>query len=318
MELVRGAHNLKPGHRPCVATIGNFDGIHRGHQAVIEALHQAGRRLGLPTTVMLFEPQPREFFAPERAPGRITRLRDKLRVLADLGVERTVCLRFDARLAGLAAEDFVQSLIVDGLGARFLMVGDDFRFGHQRRGDFGMLEAAARQHAFELQRMPTVSFRDERVSSTRVRAALAAGDLALAEALLGRRLRISGRVVRGEALGRQLGWPTANLRFGQHPPPMRGIFNVAVHGIQDQPLPGVASLGTRPTVNGIETLLETYLLDFDGDLYGRHIDVELLAWQRPEVSFEGLDALSRQIDADVTAARAWFEDHGYPPVSNAG
>ncbi len=318
MELVRGAHNLRPGHRPCVATIGNFDGIHRGHRAVIDALHQAGHRLGLPTTVVLFEPQPREFFAPASAPGRITRLRDKLRVLASLGVERTLCLRFDARLAGQSAERFIDDLVVGGLGARFLMVGDDFRFGHKRQGDYAMLEAAAAPGGFELRRMPTVSEGGERISSTRVRAALAAGDLDLAQTLLGRRLRISGRVVRGAALGRQLGWPTANLRFGAQPPPMRGIFNVLVHGLGRVPRPGVASLGTRPTVNGIETLLETYLLDFEGDLYGRHIDVELLAWQRPEVNFDGVEALSRQIAADVAAARAWFEHHGYLPVSNAG
>lgn len=317
MELVRGAHNLLARHRPCVATIGNFDGIHRGHRAVIESLHEAGRRLGLPTTVVLFEPQPREFFAPDRSPGRITRLREKLQVLDDLGVERTVCLHFDARLANQSAEDFIQSLLIDGLGVRFLMVGDDFRFGHQRRGDYAMLQSAAEAHGFELRRMPTVSHQGERVSSTRVRTALANGDLDLAEAMLGRRLRISGRVVRGEALGRQLGWPTANLRFGHYPPPMRGIFNVLVHGV-GAPWPGVASLGTRPTVNGVETLLETYLIDFKGDLYGRHIDVELLAWQRPEQNFEGLEALTRQIAADVSAARSWFADHGYLPASNAG
>ncbi len=317
MELVRGAHNLHPAHRPCVATIGNFDGIHRGHQAVIEALHAAGKRLNLPATVVVFEPQPREFFTPDRAPGRITRLRDKLRILAELGVERTLCLRFDARLAAQSAEAFIQDLLIDGLGVRFLMVGDDFRFGHQRRGDFLMLSDAANAQGFELEHMPTVSHDGERVSSTRVRAALSAGDLATSEALLGRRLRISGRVVRGQALGRELGWPTANLRFGKQTPPMRGIFNVAVHGLGPVRL-GVASLGTRPTVNGVETLLETYLLDFNETIYGQHIDVELLAWQRDEAHFEGLEALKTQIAADVTAARAWFVDHGYLPVTTAG
>ena len=318
MELVRGAHNLKVRHRPSVATIGNFDGIHRGHRSVIETLQAAGQRLGLPTTVVIFEPQPREFFAPNNAPGRITRLRDKLRVLASLGVDRTLCLRFDARLAAQSAEDFIQDLIVDGIGARFLMVGDDFRFGHRRRGDYGMLEEAARHQGFELQRMPTISHEGERVSSSRVRRSLAAGDMAMTEALLGRRLSISGRVVRGQALGRQLGWPTANLRFGHQPPPMRGIFNVLVHGLADQPWPGVASLGTRPTVNGVETLLETYLLDFSGDIYGRTISVELLEWQRPETDFRGLDALSEQIAADVASARQWFQTQGYTIPDRAG
>ncbi len=317
MELVRGAHNLHARHRPCVATIGNFDGIHRGHQAVIESLHAAADRLQLPATVVLFEPQPREFFTPDRAPGRITQLRDKLRVLAALGVERTVCLRFDARLAAEPAEDFIQRLLVDGLGVRFLMVGDDFRFGHQRRGDYAMLEAAAGQYGFELERMPTLRHGDARISSTRVRDALAAGDLATAEALLGRRLRISGRVIRGQALGRTLGWPTANIRFAQHPPPMRGIFNVAVHGL-GRPMPGVASLGTRPTVNGVETLLETYLLDFSGDLYGRYLEIELLAHQRDEENFVGLEALKEQIAADVAAARQWFDHHADWNIRTAG
>jgi len=317
MELVRGRHNLQAKHRPCVATIGNFDGIYRGHQAVIESLHAAGKRLGLPTTVVIFEPQPREFFTPEQAPGRVTQLRDKLRVLESYGVERTVCLRFNRRLAQQSAEDFIQSVIINGLGVQFLMVGDDFRFGHQRRGDFAMLAEAAAQEGFELERMPTVTHGDSRVSSTRVRRTLESGDLAGAEALLGRRLRITGRVVRGEALGRQLGWPTANLRFAQQPPPMRGIFNVAVHGL-GAVRPGVASLGTRPTVNGVETLLETYLLDYSGDLYGRYIGVELLAWQRGEEHFDGLDALKNQIAADVAAARTWFSQNGYTIQTNAG
>lgn len=317
MELVRGRHNLLARHRPCVATIGNFDGVHRGHGAVLDALHAASRRTGLPATVVVFEPQPREFFAPNSAPGRITRLRDKLRLLNDAGAKRTLCLRFDANLAQLSAEHFIDSLLLKALDVRFLMVGDDFRFGHQRRGDFAMLEAAAAAHGFELQRMPTVEHNGERVSSTRIRSALAAGDLELAEALLGRRLRISGRVVRGQALGRQLGWPTANLRFGQQPPPMRGIFNVAVHGLGPV-RPGVASLGTRPTVNGVETLLETYLLDFQGDIYGRYIEVELLSRQRDEERFESLQILQERISADVESARAWFYDHGYLPMTNAG
>jgi riboflavin kinase/FMN adenylyltransferase len=317
MELIRGAHNLQRRHRPSVATIGNFDGIHRGHQAVIEALHAAGRRLGLPTTVILFEPQPREFFTPDRAPGRVTRLREKLQILESLGVERTLCLRFDRRLANEPAEDFIRRLLVDALDVRFLMVGDDFRFGHQRRGDFGMLRSAAQTFGFELERMPTVHHGGERVSSTRVRQALEAGDLALAESLLGRRVRIAGRVVRGQQLGRDLGWPTANIGFGGHPPPMRGIFNVAVHGL-GAVRPGVASLGTRPTVNGVETLLETYLLDFSGDLYGRSIEVEFLAHQRGEERFDGLEALQQQIAADVAAARTWFVDHGYLKANSAG
>jgi len=311
MELVRGGHNIRPGHRPCVATIGNFDGVHRGHQAVLAALREAAGRYRLPATVITFEPHPREYFAPDSAPGRITRLRDKLQLLEAAGAERVICLAFGRRLASQSAEAFIDELLVDALGVRYLMVGDDFRFGQGRRGDFGMLAAAAEAHGYELERMPTVGEGGERVSSTRVRAALADGDLAAAERLLGRRYRVSGRVARGEALGRELGWPTANLRFGRRPPPMRGIYTVTVHGL-GAPRPGVASLGTRPTVNGRETLLETHLLDFAGDLYGRHIAVEFLAHQRDEARFDDLDALREQIARDAEVARDWFRRHGVP------
>lgn len=311
MELVRGGHNLRPRHRPCVATIGNFDGVHRGHQAVLGALREAAGRHRLPATVITFEPHPREYFTPDRAPGRITRLRDKLRLLAACGVERTVCLTFDRRLAAQSAEGFIRELLHGALGVRYLMVGDDFRFGQGRRGDFAMLADAAAACGYELARMPTVSQGGERVSSTRVRAALEAGALELAAGLLGRRYRVSGRVARGEALGRELGWPTANLRFGRRPPPLRGIYTVTVHGL-GAPRPGVASLGTRPTVNGRETLLETHLLDFAGDLYGRHIAVEFLAHQREEARFDDLEALREQIARDAEVARDWFRRHGVP------
>lgn len=309
--LVRGAHNLRPRHRPCVATIGNFDGVHRGHRAVLAALGEAAARYQLPATVITFEPHPREYFAPERAPGRLTRLRDKLRLLAAAGAERVLCLRFDARLAQQSAENFIAQLLVEALGVRYLMVGDDFRFGRGRRGDFSLLAAAAREYGYELARMPTVNHGGERVSSTRVREALAAGALDTAAELLGGRYRVTGRVARGEALGRELGWPTANLRFGRWPPPMRGIYTVAVHGL-GAPRPAVASLGTRPTVHGRETLLETHLLDFQGDLYGRHIGVEFLAHQRDETRFDDLEALREQIARDADVARDWFRRHGVP------
>ncbi|PWG65150.1 bifunctional riboflavin kinase/FAD synthetase [Sediminicurvatus halobius] len=311
MEFVRGSHNLRPRHRPCVATIGNFDGVHRGHQAVLSALGEAAARHRLPATVITFEPHPREFFAPERAPGRLTRLRDKLRLLARAGAERVLCLRFDQRLAAQPAEAFIRELLVEALGVRYLMVGDDFRFGRGRQGDFNLLAQAAGELGYELERMPTVRDEGGRVSSTRVREALAAGDLGTAASLLGRRYQVSGRVARGEALGRELGWPTANLRFGGRPPPMRGIYTVAVHGL-GAPRPGVASLGVRPTVNGRETLLETHLFDFSGDLYGRHLVVEFLAHQREELRFDDLEALRTQIARDAEQARDWFRCHGLP------
>lgn len=308
MELIRGWHNLRARHRGCVATIGNFDGVHRGHQAVLSTLRQEAQALGLPSMVIIFEPQPLEYFQPQAAPPRLTQLRSKLRALEAAGVDRVLCLQFGRRLAQMPAETFIDDLLVARLGVRFLMVGDDFRFGHGRRGDYAMLQAAGAEHGFRTVRMPTVHEDSERVSSTRLRKALAEGDLAAAENLLGRRYSICGRIVRGQALGRNLGYPTANIAFQRPPPPLHGVFVVQVTGLREQPWPGVASLGTRPTVNGTRTLLEVHLFDFKGDLYGRHLEVEFLQRLRGEERFDSLEALRVQMDQDAAAARAYFSN----------
>jgi riboflavin kinase/FMN adenylyltransferase len=309
MEFIRGWHNLKPRHRGCVATIGNFDGVHLGHQAVIGQLAETGQELGLPSQVILFEPQPQEFFQPGSAIPRLTRLREKLLALRRYSVDRVLCLRFDAEFAALEPEQFIQRLLVDGLQVRYLVVGDDFRFGHRRRGDFAMLAEAGRKHGFQVVNMHTVTIDDERVSSTRIRAALARGDLALAEKLLGRPYRMCGRVARGDKLGRTLGFPTANIVLHRKMTPIQGIFAVEVFGLKTEPLPGAANIGTRPTVGGTRTLLEVHLLDFNADIYGAYVHVNFLRKFRDEKRFESLDELRRWIEKDVADVRAFFQEY---------
>jgi riboflavin kinase/FMN adenylyltransferase len=312
MELIRGLHNLKPHHRGCVATIGNFDGVHLGHQAVIGQLAEKSQELRLPTLVMLFEPQPLEFFRPAEAPGRLMRLREKLQALRRYSVDRVLLCRFDARFAAMIAEQFIERILVHGLGVRYLVVGDDFRFGAQRRGDFAMLERAGRQHGFQVVNMHTFGIEGERVSSTRVRTALAAGDLEQAEKLLGRPYRMCGRVAHGNKLGRTLGIPTANIQLHRQTSPLHGIFFVEVFGLDREPLPGVASLGTRPTVGGTHMLLEVHLLDFDDDIYGRHVNVNFLHKLRDEQRFASIDELKAWIERDIAAARAYFAERDKP------
>lgn len=309
MEFIRGWHNLKPQHRGCVATIGNFDGAHLGHQAVIGQLAEKGQELGLPTQVILFEPQPQEFFQPQAAIPRLTRLREKLQALRRYSVDRVLCLRFDAEFAALEPEQFIQRLLVDGLKVRYLVVGDDFRFGRQRRGDFTMLVAAGRKHGFQVVNMHTVTIDDERVSSTRIRAALATGNLALAEKLLGRPYRMCGRVAHGDKLGRTLGFPTANIHLHRKVTPIKGIFAVEVFGLNTEPLAGAANIGTRPTVGGTRTLLEVHLLDFSDDIYGAYVHVNFLRKFRDEKRFNSLDELRHWIEKDVVDVRAFFQDY---------
>ncbi len=308
MQLIRGLHNLPAAPRGCALTIGNFDGVHRGHQAVLGQLQARASELGLPATVMVFEPTPQEYFAPDKAPPRLQRLRDKLTLFRELGVDRVVCLRFDRRLAERDAAAFVQDILIDGLGVRHLVIGDDFRFGRGRGGDFAFLRAAGREHGFEVVNTHTLADAGERVSSTRIREALAAGDLALAERLLGRPYRICGRVAPGRQRGRSIGFPTANVRLHRAKSPVRGVFAVRVHGLDARPLAGVANLGTRPTVCGNETVLETHLFDFDRDVYGRHVDVEFCRRLRDERKFESFDALKQQIQRDAEQARQFFSE----------
>lgn len=306
MELIRGLHNLRPRHRGCAATIGNFDGVHLGHQAVLGQLSERAAELGLPMVVVTFEPQPQEFFSPATAPPRLTRLREKLEALRRYAVERVLVLRFDTRLAALSADEFIQRVLVDGLDVRYLVVGDDFRFGQGRAGDFRLLQETGAREGFQVVNMHTFAVGGERVSSTRVRTALAQGDLEAAEALLGRPYRISGRVAAGEQRGRTIGFPTANIHLHRHQSPLQGVYAVELFGLEQEPLPGVANLGRRPTVGGTRLQLEVHLFDFDREIYGRNVHVNFLRRIRDERTFESFDALRRQIDADAAQARAFF------------
>lgn len=306
MELIRGIHNIRARHHGCVLTIGNFDGVHRGHQALLEQLKCEGQRLGLPVMVMIFEPQPLELFAADKAPARLTRLRDKARYLAEAGVDYLLCVKFDPRFAANTAQVFVAQLLVEKLGVKFLTVGDDFRFGAERQGDFQLLQQAGAEFGFDV--ISTDSFCDGglRISSTAIRQALYNDDLVLAEALLGHPYSISGRVVHGDELGRTIGFPTANLPLKRLVAPVKGVYAVDVYGLGPEPLPGVANIGTRPTVAGVRQQLEVHLLDVTMDLYGCHIDVVLRAKLRNEQRFASLDALKQQIAHDVVTARTFF------------
>lgn len=303
MEIIRDRSNLRPEHRGCAATIGNFDGVHVGHQAILSELRKQALMRGVPPVVVTFEPTPREYFAPQTAPPRLTGFREKYEMLDYHGIVRTLVLRFNAGLAALPAERFIKEILVDGLRVEYLVVGDDFRFGKDRAGDFRMLQAAGAKYGFDAAATPTQTHAGERVSSTRVRRALADGDLALASELLGRMYRMSGKVIRGDRIGRQLGYPTANLRRAQKRLPLSGIFLVRVYGLDGAPLYGMASAGTRPTVNGQHAQVEVYIFDFDRDIYGEHIEVEFLEKLREEEKFPDLETLREQIRLDVNEGR---------------
>lgn len=314
MKLMRGYQQRHFRPSGCVATIGNFDGIHLGHQAVLGQLAEKASELGLPSVVITFEPHPREFFRPDSVPMRLTGFREKMQTLRRYAVDRVLCLRFDRALADMSAREFIRRVLAESLGVRCLVIGGDFRFGHRREGDVAMLQAEGARAGFQVLVMRAFEIGGERVSSTRIRAALRQGDLETAEKLLGRCYRLSGRVVTGDQLGRRLGFPTSNIhlgrrafaRFGSRGTPLAGVFAVQVFGLDSEPLQGVANIGTRPTVGGTMRQLEVHLLDFSGDVYGRHVQVEFLARLRDEVRFETLDALKQQIRSDVARARDFF------------
>ena len=308
VKLIRGLHNLKAEHRGCVATIGNFDGVHLGHQRVLGQLAEKAAELHLPTVVIVFEPQPGEYFGSEQAPPRLTRFREKLEALSRYSVDRVLCLPFNAALAAMSAEDFIQRVLIDGLGLSYLVVGDDFRFGHGRDGDFARLQAAGEANGFDVVNMHTFAIDGERVSSTRIRAALADGDMDAAARLLGRSYRMSGRVAHGDKRGRTIGFPTANIFLHRPVSPVHGVFMVEMFGLDREPWPGVANLGNRPTVDGTRTLLEVHLLGLDEEIYGRHVHVDFLRRLRPEQRFPSFDDLKQQIMADVEQAKALFAE----------
>ena len=309
MELIRGLKNLRPRHRGTVASIGNFDGVHLGHRAVLRELGVKARELRLPATVLVFEPMPQEYFARERPPARLTRFGEKWPLLAAAGVERVLCLGFGRALAESAPEAFIEEILVQGLGVKHLAVGDDFRFGRDRRGDFAMLQQAGAAQGFQVADTASLMLEGSRVSSSRIRALLIEGDMQGAARLLGRPYSLSGRVMYGERLGRKLGFPTANMALMRRRVPVSGIFAARVHGLGDAPKDATAYVGHRPAVGGTQTLLETHLLDFSGDIYGRKLRVELLQRLREDRHFDSLDALRDQMQKDVQAARGWLADH---------
>jgi riboflavin kinase/FMN adenylyltransferase len=300
-----------PGSGRHAATVGNFDGVHLGHRAMLERTVGQARAMGIRSCVLTFEPHPREFFAPREAPARLTRLRDKLELFVDAGVDRVHVARFDARLAGVTAERFIDEVLCHGLGLAWLLVGRDFRFGARRAGDYALLERAAGERGFALEAMPDVTHDGERVSSSAVRTALAAGELARAARLLGRRFTMSGRVAHGERLGRSLGFPTANIVLRRRPP-LDGVFVVEAELEETQArLRGAASVGRRPTVQAnAAPLLEVHLLDFDARIYGKHLRVTFLEKLRDQEKYNGLDALRAAIARDVERTREYFRNHG--------
>ncbi len=317
MELIRSLHNLREHHRKCVATIGNFDGLHLGHQAIISQLKEIANTHDLPTVVIIFEPQPQEYFSPENAPARLTRLREKVEELSRLGIDRLVCLRFNQALANLSAREFVELLLIEGLDIRHLVVGDDFRFGKNRQGDYATLEKMADKFGYELEHTNTCSFEGERISSTRIRLALANDDLELASQLLGRGYAISGRVVHGDKRGRELGFPTANMELHRLHSPVTGVYVTCVQGIDDKGHPAVTSIGTRPMFDGEGMRLETHIMDFDENIYAKHIRVEFLQKLRPEKNYSDIDALKKAIEVDIQNARLYFAKNSTDPDKTA-
>lgn len=307
MELIRGIHNIRPSHHGCVATIGNFDGVHLGHQAVLGQLSEKAAAMGVPSVVITFEPQPMEFFLADKAPPRLTRLREKYQALRRFSLDRMCCLQFCQGLSEMSADDFIQKLLIDGLGVRYLVVGDDFRFGKERKGDFALLQERGHENGFQVVNMHTFAIEQERVSSTRIRKHLTSGDLQGAEKLLGRPYRMSGRVAHGDKRGRTIGFPTANIFMHRKVAPVNGVFAVEMFGLDKEPLPGVANVGKRPTVGGERHQLEVHLFDFSGDIYGRHVHVDFLLRIRDEKKFASFMELKTQIENDAQAARRFFE-----------
>lgn len=308
MLILRGLHS--PDQQPVVLTIGNFDGVHLGHQALLDQLKEAAQSRGLPAAVLVFEPHPREFFTPLQAPVRLTNMREKLELFAELGLDRVHVCHFDAGFAQTSAAEFINALH-EKLAVKFALIGDDFRFGSGRSGDFALMEKIGAQHGFAVQAMHTVLHDGIRISSTAVRTALAEGDLRMARRYLGRPYSISGRVEHGDGMGRKLGFPTANIQLKHNRPPLSGIFVVRVQGDDLPPMNGVASLGIRPTMHHDgKAVLEVHLFDFARDIYNKHMRVDFLHKLRDEEKYSDVETLKRQIALDVSNAKQWFVQNG--------
>ncbi len=324
MEIIRGLHNLtgfKPG---CVATIGNFDGVHSGHQYILAQLQEKARAFDLVSLVITFEPQPQEFFAPDKSPARLTRFRDKAELIADCGIDKLLVIHFNQPFAQITADVFVEQILVERLGVKYLQVGDDFQFGKGRSGNFDSLIRSGQQFGFEVENTPTFAMLGERVSSTRIRKALEAGDLELTRALLKRPYWMSGHIQHGDKRGRTIGFPTANVPLHRETPAVSGVFAVRLWGQElgvcksliegdgqtgktgQQGINGIANIGYRPTVDGTKGLLEVHLFDFEGDLYGKLVHVDFLHKIREEMKFDSFEILKQQILNDVVEAKNYF------------
>ena len=321
MEIIRGLHNLSRQKHACVATIGNFDGVHRGHQHILVQLKEKAQASKLPSVVIIFEPQPQEYFAPQRAPARLTRFRDKAEVIADCGIDKLLVIHFNHAFSQLSADEFVQQVLVAKLDVKYLQVGDDFQFGKGRSGNFASLVESGRQLGFQVDNTPTFELDNQRVSSTRIRQALEAGNMELTRTLLKRPYWMSGHVQHGDKRGRTIGFPTANVPLHRATPAVSGVFAVRLWGRdlgickvildrEDKPghqgVNGIANIGYRPTVDGKKGLLEVHLFDFDGDLYGKLVHVDFLHKIRDEMKFASFDLLKEQILKDVVEATSYF------------
>ena len=307
MKILRGLYS--PDTQSVALTIGNFDGVHLGHQALLSELRAAAQARGLPTAVVIFEPHPREFFMPQQAPTRLTSLREKLELFASLGIDRVHVCHFNARFAQINAAGFIHALH-EKLSAKFVLIGDDFRFGSGRSGDFALMEKIGMQHGFAVQAVHTVLHNGVRISSTAVRAALAEGNMRMAQTYLGRPYSISGRVEHGDGLGKKLGFPTANIQLKHNRPPLSGIFVVQAHAENMGVLQGVASLGVRPTVHQDgKPVLEVHLFEFSQQIYNRHMRLDFLHKLRDEEKYPDMETLTRQIALDVENAKQWFKQH---------
>ncbi|GAB6070922.1 bifunctional riboflavin kinase/FAD synthetase [Thiomicrorhabdus hydrogeniphila] len=315
MQLIRGLHNLNRFKaqlaKGCVLTIGNFDGVHLGHQQVLDTVNKQAKQLGLPCVVMIFEPLPIEFFSPQQAPVRLMNLREKLQAFKHTEIDYVLCVRFNAKFAALTAQQFIDTVLLQGLNVKHLVVGDDFHFGQHRQGDFDFLEQSGQVNDFSVTDMPTFGVDQERVSSTRIRSALLneetnVPNLAEAKALMGKDFSFNGRVIHGQKLGRTIGFRTLNINPKRAQIPAQGVFAVTVSGIADKPWPGVANLGLRPTVDGVRPSIEVHLFNWNKDVYGQHVQVTLEAFIRPEMKFNGLEELKAQIALDAQKAKEYF------------
>ena len=302
MKFINGLKSLKSPNQACVATIGNFDGLHLGHQAILSHLKNKASKLNLPLTVISFEPLPTEYFMSE-PPARIYPIRDKACKLSALEVDNFLCLKFNKTLASTQPIEFIENILINSLNVKYLAVGDDFRFGYKRGGGFNLLQAVGKQHGMIVEDTETQILQGERISSTRIREALRNAELDTANNLLGHAYQLSGRVRHGDKRGRTIGYPTLNIKLPEDIAPRKGVYVVRVHGITDQPLLGISNLGMRPTVNGAENRLETHVFDFNADVYGKHISIELLEFIRDEQHFEDLESLKEQILLDTKDAR---------------